>query len=193
MADGPANYRAVIVGISSAFALLILALLLWMLGGALLVILFAIVLGVLLSRGVSALAGRLQIPRWGALALIVMTLTGLFVGLGFLVLTPFIAQLKELIDNLPAYIKTIDQWLAAVTARLQKPMHLTDFSRQMGGDLGDGVSQGIALLGDIGHVLGTVAAVVIFAIFLALNPMLYRRGFLAFFPQKKRLQVNQVL
>jgi predicted PurR-regulated permease PerM len=76
---------------------------------ALLLIFLAITLAETIRRLVARLE-RLRVPRPLGAVLIYLLLAALFVGIGWLLLTPLVARINELIRDLPHYLAQAQQW-----------------------------------------------------------------------------------
>jgi predicted PurR-regulated permease PerM len=188
------EYRPVFAGIAFAFVLLLLALLLWHLGRVLLLVFFSLVMGVLLSRVVSAVARLTRLPRVAALAAVLTAALAAGMGLAALALPPFLAQLRDLTQNFPVYAATAEERLQRLGERIfGHSFNVEALTDSLGSYIGGALSQGLAWLGTTGAILATAAGVFIFAIFLSLAPEQYRRGLLRLFPVGLRPKSAKVI
>jgi predicted PurR-regulated permease PerM len=92
-----------------ALASLVLVLLVAQAFSALLLIFLAITLAETIRPLVARLE-RLRVPRPLGAILIYLVLAALFVGIGWLLLTPLVAQINEFIRNLPHYLAQAQRW-----------------------------------------------------------------------------------
>ncbi len=92
-----------------ALASLVVVLLVAQAFGALLLIFLAITLAETIRPLVARLE-RLRVPRPLGALLIYLVLAALCVGIGWLLLAPLVAQVNELISNLPQYLAQTQQW-----------------------------------------------------------------------------------
>jgi predicted PurR-regulated permease PerM len=92
-----------------ALASLLLVLLVAQAFSALLLIFLAITLAETIRPLVARLE-RLRVPRPLGAVLIYLVLVALFVGIGWLLLTPLVAQINEFIKDLPHYLEQAQQW-----------------------------------------------------------------------------------
>jgi predicted PurR-regulated permease PerM len=76
---------------------------------ALLLIFLAITLAETIRPLVARLE-RLRVPRPLGAVLIYLVLVALFVGIGWLLLTPLVAQINELVRDLPRYLAQAQKW-----------------------------------------------------------------------------------
>src|SRR5262245_31289150 len=92
-----------------ALASLVLVLLVAQAFSALLLIFLAITLAETIRPLVARLE-RLRVPRPLGAILIYLVLAALFVGIGWLLLTPLVAQINEVIRDLPRYLAQAQKW-----------------------------------------------------------------------------------
>jgi predicted PurR-regulated permease PerM len=92
-----------------ALASLVLVLLVAQAFSALLLIFLAITLAETIRPLVARLEG-LRVPRPLGAVLIYLVLVALFVGIGWLLLTPLVAQINEFIRDLPHYLAQAQKW-----------------------------------------------------------------------------------
>jgi predicted PurR-regulated permease PerM len=90
-------------------ASLVLVLLVAQAFSALLLIFLAITLAETIRPLVARLE-RLRVPRPLGAVLIYLVLVALFVGIGWLLLTPLVAQINELVRDLPRYLAQAQKW-----------------------------------------------------------------------------------
>lgn len=188
-----ARYTPVFLGILFAFGLLLLGLLFWQLGRALLVVFFALVLGILLSRLVTFISRYTRLPRWGSLLMLVLVGLILAVVLVIGIATPFWEQFQQLSENFPTYIADVDRRVRDLSQTvLGREISLQDITSRLGEELVSSVSAGITFVGSTGAFLGATAALVVFAIFVALAPDTYHHGFLKLFPDSLRAKAARI-
>jgi predicted PurR-regulated permease PerM len=182
-------------------ATVITVLLLWLFGVAaevLLLLFIAVLLSLYLGALADLLRRRVPMPRGAALAAAgLLTVAGI-VGLVWLVVPPVVEQTVALVRVFPAYVNVWDAGLDNIARRVpgvtavyktgQHPIARAIFD------------QGAHLLQDalprvlgVVHPLINVFSVGVMAIYLALNPALYREWLIALFPPVHRELVRDVL
>jgi predicted PurR-regulated permease PerM len=176
-------------------------LLLWLAGRVAEVFLLLFV-GVMISLYLGALSGvlrrRLRIPgSWSLLAAVVLTFGGVALLFSILV-PPLIVQTQELVKVLPSYI---EGWEAAIDRRVERMPALRSVYEpgqhkillalydQVSGQFGNVVPKVLGVV----EVLISLFAVLVMALYLALNPALYREWLIALFPPIHRDLVRDVL
>jgi predicted PurR-regulated permease PerM len=136
---------------------------------------------------------RHHVPRWLGMLLIYLAAFGILSGLGYLISQPLVAQISQFSDNLPDYIKAIE-----------------DFARQAQGALNN-LPGGANIPQEIGNILNNIAPIIlsipttiiailsdiVITLFMALFWISYTDGlrefFLGFFPPRFRRTGAEVL
>ena len=170
----------------------------WLLGDVLMVVFAASLLAVILY-GTSSLLSRVTgLPHWAALALVCLVILGLLVALGFYAgpgLGEEIGQLRE----------TLRGQVTSLSGRLSQSSWGRFILGQLPTSLG-GTKQAtantlpISLAGSVAGYLtsavglfGTLAVVLITAVYLAASPATYVNGALRLVPPRHRLKVGEAL
>ncbi|AMJ66417.1 AI-2E family transporter [Hymenobacter sp. PAMC 26628] len=182
------------VGIAAGIVFIVLFLtgLLGMAFGVFLRVLAALLIALPLQAGAQWLHRRTRLPQGLALLLVTLLVVGALVGTGWLFSTRIGEQVAELQKQLPQALRDVQarargtewgQWLANENL---------DFGRLTGG--------GSAWMGRITGVFSTTfsvladAYVIIFlALFIALQPKLYRAGLVMLVPKPGRARAHEVL
>jgi predicted PurR-regulated permease PerM len=165
-------------------------------------VLVLLLLGILLSLYLRALAGvierRLRIPEpFAYIAALVSTIVAVG-GLLWVLVPPVIQQTQQLLAVLPNYIAG---WEAGLNRVLSRYPGLAEFVGpgnhrilqaiydRLGGTFGDVVPRALGLV----HAAINVFAVGVMGIYLSLRPTLYREWLIALFPPIHRDLVRDVL
>ncbi len=168
--------------------------------GVLLLVLLAVLLSVFLGAVTDLLERRLRVSRGVGITLATLGTTAAVAGLAALFVPPVVAQTRALIGALP-------QTLAGLQAALERLG--TQYPLLQGTSLADPQSGVVAsVLTDIteylrgaivpylragGRLFVEGAAVVVMAIYFALNPALYRGGVLTLVSPKHRAVASRIL
>lgn len=182
-------------------ATVITVLLLWLFGVAaevLLLLFIAILLSLYLGATADLLRRRLNIPRGAALAAAGLLTLAALVGLVWLVVPPVIEQTLGLVRVFPAYVGAWDAGVDRLARRIPgiaavyKPgqHRLAVALYEQGAHLLQGA---LPRVFGVIHPLINVFSVAVMAIYLALNPALYREWLIALFPPVHRELVRDVL
>jgi predicted PurR-regulated permease PerM len=172
-------------------------LLLWVLylvRGALLLIYVASLVAIGLSPLVAAIErrrplGRGRVPRWAAILAIYLSVIGVFVGLGMMIVPPLIAQARELWAALPDLAQQAQQWLID-RGLLSRPITVTEAVQQTPVPGSDAVG---AVLNALGSVVGGVfglLTILIIAFYLLVESASIVRTFVRLFPRPERPRVE---
>jgi predicted PurR-regulated permease PerM len=176
-------------------------LLLWLVGQVADVFLL-LFLGILISLYLGALAGvlhrRVGLPeRLAFFAAIVLSFGGLTL-LFYVLVPPLVAQTRELVKVLPAYIGSWELALDRLAERVPaladvyKPGEhkiLTAVYDQLSGQLSGVVPKVLGLV----EVIVSLFSVIVMGLYLAIHPSLYREWLIALFPPIHRDFVRDVL
>lgn len=182
-------------------ATVITVLLLWLFGVAadvLLLLFIAILLSLYLGAAADVLRRRLALPRGAALAAAGALTLAAIVGLFWLVVPPVVDQTLALVRVFPAYVNAWDAGIDRLARRVpgiaavyQTGQHrIAHAVYDQGAHLLEGALPRV--LGVV-HPLINVFSVAVMAIYLALNPALYREWLIALFPPVHRELVRDVL
>jgi len=176
-------------------------LLLWMLGSTIdvfLLLFVAIIISLYLGSVTDFLEEKGRISRKLAFALAVLFSLAALIGLGWLLVPPVVEQTQQLFVVLPKYIanweKGIDSFVARFPAlrEMWKPGDNTLLHAvyvQVSGQMGSLVPKVFSMV----HVMINVFAVGVMAIYLALQPGIYREWLIALFPPIHRDLIRDVL
>lgn len=152
----------------------------------------SILFAVLLSSGANAIATRFNINYKIGVGIVLLIIAILITAV-ILLLGPSLSdQIDEMIEVLPKSIASLEEQLkeSKLGRRLldeipDDPAKVIDNQmavKKIGGAFS-------ALLG----VIANIAIVLVVGIFLAINPAMYRRGFVRLFPVDKRNRIDEVL
>lgn len=182
-------------------ALFVAALVVWLLlkvVDILLLLFLAILLAVYLSAVTDWLERRFGTRRWAGLTVtIIATLAGV-IGVGVLLAPPVVEQTRALMSGLPQTLTNIQNVMARWAS--QYPVFdQTDLANPSAGVLSGLVTDAIGFLS--GSILGYVrgggklfiegASVLVMALYLARQPVLYRDGLISLFaPRHRQIATN---
>jgi predicted PurR-regulated permease PerM len=174
--------------VALVFAAAVLLLVIWRLQSVWMLMFGAIILAVALQAGAQRLHRHLKLPLKAAVAVtVVLVLGGLALG-GWLVGDRLTEELAHLREKLPEAVRGLQAWLAGL------PMG--ERLLEVWEGLSDGGIPWSRLLGMAGvtfGVLGNAVLMAILAVYLALDPRLYRNGFVRLFPPRQRDRVRGAL
>ena len=186
--------RRAVLAAAVAVGLFALAFLLWKLKLWVAVAFLAVVLGAALHHGAEALARHTPMGRKLSLAVIVGVLALLLIGFGFLTYDGITRQLP---DNLQ---KSVDQFRGRVEETPvgavvpdKPPPDEQEGGLLPGFEVQSLLQRGLGVLYDAVTVLTGAVLVSVTAIYLAVEPKLYRDGFVKLVPPRHRERVRQTL
>ncbi len=166
----------------------------WALSDVLLVVFAAVILAVGLDGLAEGLRRRARLPRAAALAVVCAGVVGAIAAVGATVLPPVIAQFDALRGRLTELVEVARDWWLAPDGWTSVLLGNMDDN---GAQLFGGVNQLVAHLGAVGMTtfgaLVSTVLLVIMAGFLAVDPGLYRRGFIRLVPPRRRALVDTTL
>ncbi len=159
----------------------------------LLLVFIAVLCAVYLSAITDLLERRFGVKRWIGLASAVVATVAAVVGIGALLVPPVIDQTQALISGLPQTLTKIQNVLAA-WAREYPVLFPTELANPASGLVGGLIDAAAGFLrGSIlpyatacGKLFIESASVVVMALYLARQPLLYRDGVLSLLPPKHR-------
>jgi predicted PurR-regulated permease PerM len=184
----PAPHTSFPARVAGVLAAAVLLLVIWRLQSVLMLLFGAIILAVALQAGAQKLHRHLHLPRRVAVVMTVVLVFGML-GLGGWVAGGRLAdELVHLKERLPDAVRGLQDWLGGLPLgeRLLEVWH--GFS--------DGGIPWARLLGMAGFTFGVVGNAVlmaIIAVYLTLDPPLYRDGFVRLFPVARRAQMRDAL
>jgi predicted PurR-regulated permease PerM len=165
----------------------------------LLLVFLAILLAVYLSAITDWLERRFGMRRWLGLTLTVLVTVAGVASIGALLAPPVIQQTRALIGGLPQTLTNIQNVLARWASQYPV-LDQTDLANPSSGLVSGLVSDAVGFLS--GSILGYVrgggtlfiegAAVVVMALYLARQPLLYRDGLISLFSPRHRSIAVQV-
>ncbi len=163
-----------------------LALILWRLADALLLLFGTVLIGLLLSGAAEMVSRYSALPRSLSLALIVLIIIGIFAGVGLLFGSQISLQLTDLGQRLPGAIDNLETRLGLgdISGRL-----LQELQQNTGNILFEITSWAGLLL----NVIANAFLLLVAAIYLAAEPHLYREGALKLVPPSQRPQIEETL
>ncbi|NNM72518.1 AI-2E family transporter [Enterovirga aerilata] len=175
----------VVLGMAALFAAA------WALRTLLLITFLAVLLAIVL-RSLGDIVHRWtgMAPHWGVL-LVAALLVLLAVGAAVLVAPTIADQARQLVQRLPAAAQALEQrigqtpWLQSLWQQVSSGLSLPS--------PGDTVGQAGRIVGAISAALGYAGLALVGALFLALDPGLYRRGFVRLVPLRHRPFTERLL
>jgi predicted PurR-regulated permease PerM len=155
-----------------------------------------VILAMMLTAPVSWLERR-RVPRWLGSLIVILALFGVTVLLGFWLAPPLVEQASVLIDRIPEYVRSVQQWLMDMTAIYPSLQNIVEFNEQTTGDI---VARAESVLLRAGkfvlNVLGGLAAllvVVVMTVFTLVHPRPLLRGLFGMIPEDLRWPVARAL
>lgn len=155
----------------------------------LLILAFGSILGAIVIHAIAEIyVERLHVPTKPALGLAIVTVLAMIGFLGWLFGVEFRAQVNLLVTRLPGLLDQLGAYMAQspVGARIADAVRAAFAGSRIAQDIG-GVAEGAGAL-----ILNSLL-VLIGAIFFALDPKVYERGFLLLMPPSKRAAIEDAL
>jgi predicted PurR-regulated permease PerM len=136
---------------------------------------------------------RYHIPRWLAVVIIYLIAMGVLAGLGYLISQPLVDQVTQFLNNLPQYIKDVQNFAAQAQGALKDLPGGNTLPQQVGNLLGN-----IApIILSIPTTIITILSDIVITLFMALFWTAYSDGlrefFLGLFPPHLRRTGAEVL
>lgn len=184
--DRPSFLRRVLMVVGVVALVAVLALTVGLAWDAMLTIFGGVLLGVLLDGVACRIAGWTRMPRW--LALVLVLVAGALVGLGFW----FGPALAEHVDGLREQVAT--SWQALLAWVQERPWGPQALERLAEVELSTLMTPGVG--GWLSTTAGTVASLVlmvVFGIYLAVDPNVYLDGLTTLLPPARRPRFRQRL
>ena len=173
--------------------------LLWLGRDALFVALLACLVGLFLSYFVDLLVAKVGMKRGLAAPLVLLLSLAILVGL-FLLLWPTLKdQFSTVREQLPRALERVSRWLRSVFTSMgaenvgQSGSVEEQLRQRLRQEAGGIVGGALPLLNTLVGGLFGVFVVLASGLFLAIDPDLYRRGFVKLLPRAHRPQVNAAL
>lgn len=157
--------------------------------GNLLILAFGSVLGAIVIHAIAEVyADRLRLPSRAALGLAIATILAMIGLLGWLFGVEFRTQVNVLVTRLPEILDQLGDEMAQspVGAKVVDAMRAAFAGSRIAQDIG-GLAQGA------GQFALNALLVLVGAIFFAIDPKVYERGFLLLMPPSKRAAVEDAL
>lgn len=182
------------------FLAVVLAALLWF-GGRILLLAFAgILMAVVLRAPMGALVRRTGMPDRGAYALVIFLLVALLTGFGLLVGPNIMEQAGEFSQKVPQFIDSTRNYLEGrpwgrwLVERIPGGSEQGGSGGSQGGGSGSQMASGLGgAARSFGTTLSHLVFVIVLALFLALNPPLYRRGLVRLLPADQQQRGAEVV
>lgn len=168
-----------------------LALLLWRLAHVLLLVFGGVVLAVALRALARRLERHLHVPPQASVLVAVLIVVAVLVAAGWAVGTPLAEQFGRLREQVPAAIEAARAWLASQALG----QRLLELWRDMRQTATDGMPWA-RLLGVAGltlNAVGSMALMMLIAVFLAASPRTYERGLVRLVPVPYRARMRDAL
>ncbi len=173
--------------------------LLWLGRDALFVAILACLVGLYLSFWVDLLVDRVGVRRGIAAPLVLLLSIALLVGL-FLLLWPTLKdQLSTVREQLPRALERVSDWARGVFSSMGAEGVAPDvdveqqLQQRLRQEAGGIVGGALPLLNTVVGAMFGVFIVLAAGLFLAVDPDLYRRGFVRLLPRNQRARVNGAL
>jgi predicted PurR-regulated permease PerM len=167
----------------------LLLLLAWRIADVLLAAFAGILLALVLDRITGLIERRLPISRRAALPLVVVALIAFTVSFVWLAGAAVGEQLQALRDTLPRAWEAVRKWMTQQAGGRQ----LLDSLQALPQDWGGVAGVFTGTFGATVNALGAAALVLVLGIYLAADPLTYRRGALALLPEASRSGAEQTL
>jgi predicted PurR-regulated permease PerM len=191
----PREHKALIrYAMVAAVLTVALAWTLFLVGDALLVVYMSALVAIGLSPLVEAAERRItvkrvHIPRWAAILGIYLSILGILIGVGLLVIPPLVEQARAFWKELPTLIEQGRQWLVQ-RGVLTPEMSPTDVIRQTPVGGSDAVGTVLtAVWGFIGGIFGAFT-ILILSFYMLLDSSQITRAFVRLFPRPERARVQ---
>lgn len=155
---------------------------------------FGIVLAAVLRIPIRLLERFL--PRWAAALAVLVSAAAILAGLIWIAVPEMIAQGRDITRQAGVALDRIQAWLRRISSGSALEM-ITDGDSDLGGRIRQDLAGLAAKV--VPLALGTLAisieafATVVVAIFLSVNPNLYRNGMIRLFPREKEATVSSVM
>ncbi len=160
--------------------------------GVFLRVLAALLIALPLRAGAEWLHRRTRLPQWLALLLVTLAVAGLLGGMGWLFSTRIGDQVGELQKQLPQAIRDLQARVSGTRWGQWLANEKLDFGSLTGGGSA-WIGRATGIFSSTLGVLGDVYVIVFLALFIALQPKIYRAGLVMLVPKTGRARANQVL
>ena len=157
--------------------------------GDLLILAFGAILGAIVIHAIAELyVERARMPEKPALALAIFTVLALIGFLGWLFGVEFRSQVNLLVTRLPTLLDQLGAYMAQtpVGAKIADAVRAAFAGSRIAQDIG-------GLVNGAGELMLNALLVLVGAIFFAVDPKIYERGFLLLMPPSKRAAIEDAL
>ncbi|SDM61303.1 Predicted PurR-regulated permease PerM [Catalinimonas alkaloidigena] len=159
-----------------------------------LLLLFAAIMLAILWRGTARwLHAKTRVPVGWALALTILVQFGVIAGLIALLAPNVAEQVSQLSDRLPQIVDEVKSAAQSSSVGQMLWKQLPDSSEWLGGDSQQITQRVFSFFTLTLGAVFDVVIIVVLATFLAIDPLLYVRGFLRLIPTEQRPRAAQVL
>jgi predicted PurR-regulated permease PerM len=172
-----------------AIGLVGMSLLLWEIRHLLILAFGAILVAVILRSIAGPLQRYLRVPQAAALTLSILLVAGLFGAVIWLLGSEIARQVSEIADTLPDAWRSLVRSIGGPELVAEVERVASDSLPETGAAL---TSVGAALM-SVGASLVDIAVAIAAGIYIASQPVPYRRGFLKLFPKKRRPLAEEAL
>jgi predicted PurR-regulated permease PerM len=176
----------IVIGIAAL--VVVLGLVSWMAASVLLTLFAGLLVGVLLRGTGQWLSGRTGLPYLPSLAVVCVALGIAALGFSVFLAASVAQQFSELYDQLPGAWEQLRTRLAA------NPLgqRLLDSMPQSEGGSAQTAAQVVGVAAAALGALGNVVLVMFVGLFLAADPLVYRRGLIRLVPRDRRARADEV-
>jgi predicted PurR-regulated permease PerM len=187
-------------GAGALIVVAVLGLAAWLVAELLLVLFVAALIAVYLGSLTDHLSRRLRIPRGPGLVVSLLLTLGALYGLGALLAPAIAEQFQDLVDAVPKYVTALDHWVRGLATSYPFLRRTGMASSQTGvvtaaiNDTIDFARRSLLAYATLGgQFLIESVAVLVMALYLALQPGLYERGVVQLVPPAWRGVVRPML
>lgn len=192
-ANAPPSFpRRVLSAVAIAAAALVLLFLLWQLREVVVLVFAGILVALFLSAAANWIAARTPLPRWLALALVIVSIVGSLVLIFWLRGASLIEEVEELRSTLPAAVEELKERVG----RYELGQRIIDEAPRLGELLSDRDNVFSRVTGVFSATFGaltTVVLILFLGIVFAAEPGTYLSGALALVTPARRPRVREAL
>ena len=157
-----------------------LAFLVWRVADALMLVFAGVLFAILLQRVANLVERYARLSQGWALALVLLLVTGMLLGGGYLLGQSVVSQFDQLSQRISGAID-------------QLPPTIRDHIAEQGRDASSWISRLRAVASSVVFFLGDAVVVLFTAIYLAASPAVYRRGVVLLVPPRGHKRAHEVL
>jgi predicted PurR-regulated permease PerM len=188
-----ATARRALVAAAVVAAVVVALLFLWYARDVLLLVFAGVLVSVFLRRLATLLSDRTPLPSSAALALVVLTLVGVFVGAFWLRGDSIVTESARLREELPKAVEQLRDRIAGYELGERLIAQIPDDPAELLPNGRDAISQVTGAFSRTFGALASGAIILFLGIVLAATPGVYRNGILALFPEGKEPRMREVL